>query len=66
MEKIRAAFKLKMIWVIAFLAFAANSFSQSGVTNWNQVFSGPAPVNSIAYGNGTFVGVGWWIAFHFP
>ncbi len=63
MEKIRAAFKLKMIWVIAFLAFAANSFSQSGVTNWNQVFSGPAPVNSIAYGNGTFVGVGGGLRF---
>ena len=59
----RTAFMFKLLWMILFLAFATDSFSQSGVTNWNKVFSGPAPVTSIAYGNGTFVGVGGGLRF---
>ena len=33
------------------------------LNSWNQVFSGPVPITSMAYGNGTFVGVGGGLRF---
>ena len=63
MEKIKTSFNLRIICPVLFLAFVINSFSQNGVTNWSQVFTGPAPVSGMAYGNGTFVGVGGGLRF---
>jgi len=54
---------MSIICPVLFLAFVTNSFSQNGVTNSNQVFTAPVPVTSLAYGNGTFVGVGGGLRF---
>jgi hypothetical protein len=53
---------------IAILAFALSLFSQKcmaqgPLTNWNLVYSAPAPLTGVAYGNGTFVGVGGGLRF---
>jgi len=56
--------RFKLLWLIRSWAFAplflipASGFSQDPLTNWSEVYSSPATINGLAYGNGTFVGVG--------
>lgn len=46
-------------WAFALLfLIAASGFSQDPLTNWSEVYPSPVTINSLAYGNGTFVGVG--------
>jgi hypothetical protein len=63
MKSIHKIIKSMKFWIVAIIISANPVFAQDPLTNWNQVYQSPVPITCMAYGNGTFVGMGGGLRF---